>query len=376
MLTTGCSLLEVRLESASVPLNPTERQLRFETRALAESYFRTLDDGLDRLKAQDSLDPVVLERALVWQIQSSAAIQLAAFQTVPVAALLDTWAHLARIDVFCAGDAAQLWFGEGTDAVCDAIPGLREQVRGLAGTFLPADTMAPATRFIGDFVAANPVEPGDFRARAAFSEARSAPGLKDLGSDFNPGSFPDALSDLSDRVGLVSTHGVGRLGVQAELAGVRLRKESEQVARALDGVQQTAARIREIIAENPEIARRTAVAFRTEIEPLLAQLEAASEEALGRVAVERQALVETLDMEMQRLSETIERERAAILVEARAIAEDFSQRWTAWSDRLVGRILLFGLIGLVVMLFGPLLLGIWIGRALGRRVHGSGVPDP
>ena len=365
-LVTGCSLLDIRLESSSAPLTPEERQLRFDTRALAEAYFRALDDGLDELKARETFDPVLMERALVWQIQSSTAIQLAAYQTIPVAALLDSWAHLARVDAFCASDEAAAWFVGGANAVCEGMPELHAQARDLAATFLPADTLEPAIRFIDDFAAARPVEPGDFRARAAFLKARSAPGLEDLGSNFNPGDFPDALSDLSDRVGLVSTRGVGRLGSQAELAGVRLAGESEKMVRALDDVRQTAARIREVIAENPEIARRTAAAFRSEIEPLLVQLESASDRALGQLAVERQALVEALDVELQRLSETVERERAAILTEARAIAGDFNARWTDWADRLVSRIMLFGLLALVVVLFGPLWVGIRIGRALER----------
>jgi hypothetical protein len=376
LLVGGCSLLDIRLESGTAPLNREERQLRFDTRALAEEYFRALDDGMDSLKAWQTFDPILIERALVWQIQSSAAIQLAAYQTIPVAALLDSWAHLARVDAFCASDAAAAWFGEeGANAVCDAIPGLRAQARELAATFLPADTLEPAIRFIDEFAAAHPVEPGDFRARAAFSEARATPGLEDLGSDFNPGSFPDALSDLSDRVGLVSTRGVGRLGAQAELAGVRLAGESEKMVLALEDVRQTAARIREVIAENPEIARRTAAAFRSELEPLLVQLEAASDRALAQLAVERQALVEALNVEVQRFSATVERERAAILVEARAMADDFNARWTDWADRLVSRLLLFvllGLAGLLVVLFGPLWVGMRIGRALERKSSQAG----
>jgi len=275
-----------------------------------------------------------------------------------------------RVDAFCAGPAALDWFGQGADAVCAELPALNQRARGLGLAFLPAETAPCVARFIEQFAAAHPVEPGNFRARDAFSAARSAPGLENLGSDFNPGSFPDALSDLSDRVSLVSTRGVGRLGAQAELAGVRLEAESERVARALDDVRQTAARIRELIAENPEIARRTAQAFRTEIEPLLAQREAASIDALERLAVERQALVEALNLEMQQLPQTLERERAAILVEARVMAEEFNQRGSDWADRTVGRPLLFGValvLAVLVMLFGPLLLGIRIGRSPERR---------
>src|SRR6056297_168744 len=36
-LLTGCSLLDIRLESGSSPLNPQERELRVETRALMHS---------------------------------------------------------------------------------------------------------------------------------------------------------------------------------------------------------------------------------------------------------------------------------------------------------------------------------------------------
>jgi CRP-like cAMP-binding protein len=366
-LFSSCSLIDVKIESDSEPLTAAERQLRFETRALGEAHFLALHESLDVLREDPSTSALTLERALVWKLQSSAAIQQAAFQPVPWAALIDTWVHIRRIDDYCRSDRSSEWFREGVEAVCGPMPELHGRVQKLATIYLPGDALGPARQFVEDFAAAHPIQSGDFRLRGAFAEAKEKPGLHDLGSELNPGSFPDALSDLSDRVGLVSTHGVARIGTQAELAGVRMQSESQQIAEALEDVRGAAARIRRLVAENPDVARDVARAFSTELEPLLIRLETSSEQALQQLSREREAVISALDQEMARLTDTFETERQALVSEVGAIVASTNRHWAAWAEQMIGRLFWFGLVGFIVVMGLPLLIGFWLGRHLPRK---------
>lgn len=102
---------------------------------MLQAYFLALDESLDELKAAPSTRAEMLDFALVWKVQSCAAIQRAVFQSIPPPALIDTWAHTARIDAFCRSDRAHDWFRDGAAEVCCPIPELRARVERLAAQF-------------------------------------------------------------------------------------------------------------------------------------------------------------------------------------------------------------------------------------------------
>jgi hypothetical protein len=128
--------------------------------------------------------------------------------------------------------------------------------------------------------------------------------------------------------------------------------------------------MRTLVAENLEIARHLAGAFRAALDPLLTRIESATDKALvGFLRSARRSWMHWY-VEMRCFNKTLEQERLAILAEANSIATDVGRQWTAWAERMIGSVLWFGPIGFAVVLALSLTFGFWLGRMIGRKEAG------
>ncbi len=111
---SGCSLLEVKIDSQTVPLTKQELNMRIMTREYAQQFFAQVEQAADVL--QDNYEPndkVNQSYILLWKINAEEGLQAAAYQVSPMAALIDTWVFTHQMDQFFSVGAGKDLFTTG-----------------------------------------------------------------------------------------------------------------------------------------------------------------------------------------------------------------------------------------------------------------------
>ncbi len=105
---SGCSLLEVKIDSQTVPLTKQELNMRILTREYALQFFAQVEQAADVLQEQyDPNDKVNQSYVLLWKINAEEGLQAAAYQVSPMAALIDTWVFTLQMNQFYAMGAGR-----------------------------------------------------------------------------------------------------------------------------------------------------------------------------------------------------------------------------------------------------------------------------
>ena len=114
-LLNGCSLLELKIESQSVPLTTAELNTRILTREYSKHFFSEVESAADQISAAYPKDDTLHQSyVLLWKIHAEEGLQRAAYQVSPKIALIDTWVLAAQMEQFFSpeGKGAELFDGD------------------------------------------------------------------------------------------------------------------------------------------------------------------------------------------------------------------------------------------------------------------------
>lgn len=79
---SGCSLLEVKLDSQTTPLTQQELNARIMTREYAKMFFTRVEDSADLIAQSYPADDTLHQSyVLLWKIHAEQGLQQAAYQT-------------------------------------------------------------------------------------------------------------------------------------------------------------------------------------------------------------------------------------------------------------------------------------------------------
>ncbi|MFA0673774.1 chemotaxis protein, partial [Vibrio sp. 10N.222.51.A6] len=128
---SGCSLLEVKLDSQTTPLTQQELQARIMTREYAKMFFTRVEDSADLIAQSYPADDTLHQSyVLLWKIHAEQGLQQAAYQTSPMSALIDSWVFTAQMNQFYSqGDGADLFV---TDNAVETARSLDQEAEKLA----------------------------------------------------------------------------------------------------------------------------------------------------------------------------------------------------------------------------------------------------
>ncbi|MEF1191855.1 chemotaxis protein [Vibrio parahaemolyticus] len=148
---SGCSLLEVKIDSQTVPLTKQELNMRILTREYALQFFAQVEQAADVLQEQyDPNDKVNQSYVLLWKINAEEGLQAAAYQVSPMAALIDTWVFTHQMNQFYATGAGRDIFA--TDEAKQVSAHLANEVDQLAQSLLKKEVYDKTKLFVADFV--------------------------------------------------------------------------------------------------------------------------------------------------------------------------------------------------------------------------------
>ncbi|WP_226683973.1 MULTISPECIES: chemotaxis protein [Shewanella] len=366
LLASGCSLLEVKLESGIEPLPQEQLSMRVFTREYASSFFAGVEQSAD-LILQRSDDLQIKSNALMWKINAEQTLGQTIFQVSPLAAMIDTWAFTAQMAQFFESGNGKALFGEQTQLAANTSQQLlADYERRMQGLMSKADFDANQ-QFIREYAVAHPLFDVSFPRVSAFNDWLSFRKIGEFDAVTTFGSVPEVMSDMSDRMAMLASQTPKLLGWKAELFALHSNINSKEVQQTLKDISETSAKFQKLMNESPQLMSELAVDLRRELTPLLAQLDASAERNLAQLSVERLALEKMVERERIALEQMVDRERQAVTKEADALVQRTVTQVFEELTGVIKSLILYIVLFLLVVFFAPLGLGVWLGKRIGLK---------
>ncbi|OEB87517.1 chemotaxis protein [Vibrio parahaemolyticus] len=358
---SGCSLLEVKIDSQTVPLTKQELNMRILTREYALQFFAQVEQAADVLQEQyDPNDKVNQSYVLLWKINAEEGLQAAAYQVSPMAALIDTWVFTHQMNQFYATGAGRDIFA--TDEAKQVSAHLANEVDQLAQSLLKKEVYDKTKLFVADFVKQYPFADLSMIRTPAYRAWLEANQISEEDAVTTLGTMPEALGDVSDRLSLVSEQTPKIMTWKAQLLALNSSASIEKVNAALNSLQVTADSIRDFIDNNPEYMRYLAEQMAVELQPLVDDIDQKTEARLSQLGEERQALEEMVARERQEIALIITHEREKFAQDMDRVSQEVVNLAMTKLIELVKSTIVYFILFIAAIFFAPLGLGYVLGK--------------
>ncbi|ELB2888011.1 chemotaxis protein [Vibrio parahaemolyticus] len=358
---SGCSLLEVKIDSQTVPLTKQELNMRILTREYALQFFAQVEQAADVLQEQyDTNDKVNQSYVLLWKINAEEGLQAAAYQVSPMAALIDTWVFTHQMNQFYATGAGRDIFA--TDEAKQVSAHLANEVDQLAQSLLKKEVYDKTKLFVADFVKQYPFADLSMIRTPAYRAWLEANQISEEDAVTTLGTMPEALGDVSDRLSLVSEQTPKIMTWKAQLLALNSSASIEKVNAALNSLQVTADSMRDFIDNNPEYMRYLAEQMAVELQPLVDDIDQKTEARLSQLGEERQALEEMVARERQEIALIITHEREKFAQDMDRVSQEVVNLAMTKLIELVKSTIVYFILFIAAIFFAPLGLGYVLGK--------------
>ncbi|TOJ70326.1 chemotaxis protein [Vibrio parahaemolyticus] len=358
---SGCSLLEVKIDSQTVPLTKQELNMRILTREYALQFFAQVEQAADVLQEQyDPNDKVNQSYVLLWKINAEEGLQAAAYQVSPMAALIDTWVFTHQMNQFYATGAGRDIFA--TDEAKQVSAHLANEVDQLAQSLLKKEVYDKTKLFVADFVRQYPFADLSMIRTPAYRAWLEANQISEEDAVTTLGTMPEALGDVSDRLSLVSEQTPKIMTWKAQLLALNSSASIEKVNTALNSLQVTADSMRDFIDNNPEYMRYLAEQMAVELQPLVEDIDQKTEARLSQLGEERQALEDMVARERQEIALIITHEREKFAQDMDRVSQEVVNLAMTKLIELVKSTIVYFILFIAAIFFAPLGLGYVLGK--------------
>ncbi|EDP99936.1 hypothetical protein [Shewanella benthica] len=374
LLTTACSLLEIKLESGVVPLPQEQLNMRVFSRDFSSTFYSRVEQTADQISALESNDEQDIyqkSNALMWKINAEQALQRTIFQASPVAAMVDTWAFTAQMSEFYDTGAGKALFGAQQAQVIETSRALEAQFEKTVKGFVSQSDFNNNRDFIKQYVLDNPLTDITFSRKSAFNDWLIFRKINEFEAVTTFGSVPEVMSDISDRMAMISEQMPKILGWKAELYALHSNINAEEIQATLVSISETSARFQELMAQTPEMMQSLAVDMRRELSPLLQQLSDSTDDKLKLLSVERQALELMVNNERLALEKMVARERVAAAANLDEISKHTVEVFFQQLTKTLKSLILYFVLFLMAIFFAPLGLGVWLGKRMESKKTSS-----
>ncbi|WP_295958194.1 hypothetical protein [uncultured Alistipes sp.] len=345
----GCSLLKVAVATGD-PLSKEEMNTRTMTRGfyydMAAEVARTADSIVDA-----SADMATRVAAVRWKIRATRAGVSAAMQGIPDVALADLWILCRRMNERFAAAPDSLLFGPQSDLARDAAARLDRRAARLARQVLAADRYDLMERFVGEYVRENPVEEGDGGSNTTLAWIEF---LRENGVEhaYATGSIAEVLADVNDRMSGQTQQLANSVGWSKDIIEMQLQQDSLrlEVGARLDSLERSFGRIVVVAEHLPEISDKMLQELGDQVTQLINTMNYSVDNAFAN-----------FDRQRDELQRYVTGERQALVDQLRTTAGDLVQTALDAVPGLVGKVLLYAVLALAVLIGGPFALGFWLG---------------
>lgn len=358
---SGCSLLEVKLESQTTPLTQQELNMRLLTREYTHQFFSQVEQAADTVAANyDSQDKINQSYVLLWKINAEEGLQRAAYQVSPTAALIDSWVFTEQMkQFFNSGAGSELFTTSEAQQVSTL---LSQEIDQLAQSLLKGSSYKTTKTFVIDFAAKHPFEDLSFIRTPAYRSWLEVNQIDESEAVSTLGTMPEALGDVSDRLSLVSEQTPKLMTWKAQLIAMNSSISGEQLTATLQSLQATSESFQDFVENNPEYMQNLATQMAVQLQPLVKDIDKRTTERLDQLSLERQALEAMVARERAEIALIISAEREKFTQDLDKVSQDVL---TLAMDKLVELIkstIVYFVLFIVAIFFAPLGLGYLLGK--------------
>ncbi|MGS0682698.1 chemotaxis protein [Shewanella sp. 125m-7] len=368
VLTSACSLLEIKLESGIEPLPKDQLNMRVFSRDFSTVFYSQIESAADLIERNTDSIPVQ-SNTLMWKINAEQNLQHTIFQASPTAAMVDTWVFTEQMAQFFETGAGKNLFAEQQQVAIDASIKLRDQFERTIKNF-GAENFKKNQEFVKQYVASHPIKDMAFARESAFTDWLEFHQLSEFDAITTFGTVPEVMSDISDRMAMIAEQMPKILGWKAELYALHSNINADEIQRTLTNISDTSAKFQQLMAQSPEMMQALAVDMRKELTPLLDKLSASTDDKLKQLSVERQALEIMVKNERVALEAMVARERAAAAVDLEQISQNAIEVVFQELTQTLKSLILYFVLFLLVVFFAPLGLGVWLGKRMQVKKQG------
>jgi len=229
---------------------------------------------------------------------------------------------------------------------------------------LAVDRYGLMERFVADYVRENPAD-GEMEGSnttLAWIEFLRANGIEHA---YATGSIAEVLADVNDRVSGQTQQLANSVGWSKDLIAMQLQQDSMrlEVGARLDSLERNFTRIVVVAEHLPEISDKVLEELNKQVTQLIYTMNYSLDNAFAN-----------FDRQRDELQRYVTAERQALVDQLRESADGVVQRTLDAVPGLVGKVLLYVVLALVVLIGGPFALGFWLGgvRERGRRKREKG----
>ena len=345
----SCSLLKVSVSTGD-PLPKEDMNTRVMTRGFYYDMASEIAATADSI-AQDAPMPIRIA-ATRWKIRSTRAGVTAAMQGIPDVALADLWILCRRSSDQFTALPDSLLFGEKSYMARNTAIRLEKRIEDLAKEVLSAEGYKLMRTFVGNYMIENPVSEADNTSANTTLAWLQFLKANDHEHVYNTGTIAEVLADVNDRFSGQTQQISNSLGWSKEIIELQLSQDSirSQIEGQLDTLEQHFNRI-VIVAEHlPEISDKALAEMGKQLEVALQGVDASIDHVFEDATRQRIALEHYVTKERKQFTEDL-----------RSSANELVQSTLDQIPAMVGKMILYIVLGVLLLLGVPFALGFWLG---------------
>ncbi|QYK02938.1 chemotaxis protein [Shewanella psychrotolerans] len=368
---SGCSLLEIKLESGIEPLPQSQLNMRVFSRDFSNTFYSGVEQTADQIALNDENNILIKSNTLMWKISSEQGVQRVIFQASPVAAMVDTWTFTAQMSAFFESGQGKTLFGEHQALAIDTSRQLLDNFERTIKGFVTADEFEKYQAFVMEYVVLNPLHDINFVRKSAFNDWLSFRKINEFEAVTTFGSVPEVMSDISDRMAMIAEQTPKILGWKAELYALHSNINVDDIQATLASISDTSSQLHRLMEQSPEMMHSLAKDLSRELSPLIDQLNTSADAKLMQLSAERQAIGLMVKNERMALEDMIARERVAAAADLNEISKHTVEVVFQELTKTLKSMILYFVLFLFVIFFAPLGLGVWLGKRMNLKANMS-----
>jgi hypothetical protein len=362
----GCSLISIK--SPERPLSTRDLNARILTRQYSTDFIDTVNHSADEIAVGET-DPTVLTNTLRWKIAATTESRHAATQIAPMMAVLDTWTLAVQMkDFLTPGAPGGQLFGHHQQLAVSAASELQIKAESLARQLIPPGDFARYQQFVDTYTREHPLQSLEF-LRPSVVAAWTQQGGPEIKLVDSLGTIPEAVTDASERVQILSDTLAAQTLWQTQLALRQSRFTGDDVQAALKRLDERLAHMSTLADNAPELVHDALIDVRASVIDVLKHVDASTASMIMAVRTERLALADTVEHEREAIFKEAEAQRRDIVLDAGRLSDRIVSSSGREVRRLVRETLLLLTLLAVVVLGMPFIAGYLVGRGHRTREH-------
>ena len=353
----SCSLFRVTLSTNDEPMPRQDLNTRLAVRSFYTEFAKVMAQTTDSI-VKNSPNAQIAANAIILKMNSSMQLAKAAYQTIPEAALVDVWIFIYQLDGFLSSQEGQKLFGEYQPWLTHTCSYLKKRIEKTSTNLRGREKQKELKAYVIQYTEENPFNDLKLTRGDILPGLIAHLGLTDSTYVKSTGSMAEVMTDVSERIGIISEQLSNQIEWQKQLFNVKWQNDSlpQQMMARTDSITLLVNRIVTWANNTPEMAGEISVRLREELSPMLLELGAQLNLSVMQLSQQREELQLFLDQQRAHITESLDKTSQELLKTA-----------TDSVVQIVRSLILYFIL-LILVLFGlPFGLGYAFGRMRSKK---------